>query len=47
MDKVIQVYRCDLCGRLVARKKVRRFHFFQLPICDRCFFKVQRQRFWP
>lgn len=42
MSKVIVLLRCDLCGRPVTKKKVRRMQFLEVPLCDRCFMRVKR-----
>ncbi len=42
MGRVIVLLRCDLCGRLVEKKKLRRVSAVELPLCDRCFLRVHR-----
>lgn len=43
MNNVIVLLRCDLCGKPVRKKKVRRLQFIEVPLCDPCFLKVRRR----
>lgn len=40
MGKVIVLLRCDLCGRLVRKKQLRRLSAVELPLCDHCYVRI-------